>query len=287
MGPWSDALDDLLRDLFLVTLVVNGWFLFRHSGDMGRAVSAVEEAAHELGMLSEVLVRMEREPFQSPLLSSLRASLDAEGEPPSRRLARLKRLVEYLDSRDNVFVRVLEPFVLWTPHLALAVEDWRAHAGQAVRRWLHAAGEMEALCSLASHAYEHPAGPLPRSSSTKGPWLEAEGLGHPLLPEAQVVRNSITIGGELQVFVVSGSNMSGKSTMLQGIASVSTRCWLQAGAHLRGVQFRPIAARSGCVDPADRLAAGRWRLAFLRGDLTPAPDSRSDRGPAARPLPDR
>jgi hypothetical protein len=228
---WSAATDNLLRDLFLVTLLINGWFLYRHNNSMGRAVSAVEEAAHELGMLSEVLVRMEREPFNSPLLSGLRASLDAEGEPPSRRLARLKRLVEYLDSRDNVFVRVLEPFVLWTPHLALAVEDWRAHSGFAVRRWLHAAGEMEALCSLASHAYEHPADPFPEFVET-GPWLEADGLAHPLLPETQAVRNSIKIGGELRVFVVSGSNMSGKSTMLRtlGVNVVLA----QAGAPVRG-----------------------------------------------------
>ena len=97
----------------------------------------------------------------APLLAGLRASLDAEGEPPSRQLARLKRLVENLDSRDNVVVRVLEPFILWTPHLAVRVEDWRAQSGTAVRRWLQAAGEMEALCSLASHAFEHPADPFP------------------------------------------------------------------------------------------------------------------------------
>src|ERR1035441_9579807 len=87
-----DSVDGLVRDLFLVALVVNGWFLYRHSGVLGAAVSAVEEAAHELGLLSEVLVSMEREPFGCPLLGGLRASLDAEGEPPSRQLARLKRL---------------------------------------------------------------------------------------------------------------------------------------------------------------------------------------------------
>src|SRR5260370_39846418 len=139
---------------------------------------------------------MEREQFRCPLLAELRSSLDVEGEAPSRRLARLKRLVEYLDSRDNVFVRVLEPFLLWTPHLALKVEDWRAHSGAAVRRWLHAAGEMEALCSLASHAYEHPADPFAEFTAP-GPWLEGEGLGDPLLPGGKVGRNDIPIGGGL------------------------------------------------------------------------------------------
>ena len=254
VAHWSEALDGLLRDFFLVTLLINGWFLYRHSGAMGAAVSAVEEAAHEMGLISEVLLRMEREPFRSPLLSSLRASLDAEGEPPSRRLARLKRLVEYLDSRDNVFVRVLEPFILWTPHLALAVEDWRAHSGAAVRRWLHAAGEMEALCSLASHAYEHPADPFP-DFVPEGPWLEAEGLGHPLIPEDKVVRNAIQIGGELHVFVVSGSNMSGKSTMLRtlGVNVVLA----QAGGPVRGHRLRlsPLAVGAS-IRLTDSLQGG-------------------------------
>jgi hypothetical protein len=226
----TDGVDGLVRDLFLVALVANGWFLYRQSGVLGAAVSAVEEAAHELGLLSEVLVRMEREEFRCPLLAGLRASLDAEGEPPSRQLARLKRLVENLDSRDNVVVRVLEPFILWTAHLALQVEDWRAFSGGAVRRWLHAAGEMEALCSLASHAFEHPADTFPEFAPA-GPWIDAEAIGHPLLAEDKVVRNDIRIGGALRVIVVSGSNMSGKSTMLRtlGVNAVLA----QAGAPVR------------------------------------------------------
>jgi hypothetical protein len=255
---WSEAADALLRDLFLVALLVNGWYLYRHSGAMGTAVSAVEEAAHELGLISEVLVRMEREPFSSPLLSGLRASLNSEGAPPSRRLARLKRLVELLDSRDNVFVRILEPFILWTPHLALQVEDWRAHSGPAVRRWLHAAGEMEALCSLASHAYEHPSDPFPEFTA-EGPWIEAEALGHPLLPEDRVVRNDIQIGGTLQVFVVSGSNMSGKSTMLRtlGVNVVLA----QAGAPVRAKRLRlsPLAVGAS-IRLTDSLQGGVSRF---------------------------
>uniref|UniRef100_Q020U0 DNA mismatch repair protein MutS domain protein n=1 Tax=Solibacter usitatus (strain Ellin6076) TaxID=234267 RepID=Q020U0_SOLUE len=255
LAPQMDA---LLLDFFLVALLINGWFLYRHSGEMGAAASQVEEAAHELGLLSEVLVRMEREQFRCPLLAGLRSSLDVEGAPPSHRLARLKRLVEYLDSRDNVFVRVLEPFLLWTPHLALKVEDWRAHSGTAVRRWLHAAGEMEALCSLASHAYEHPADPFPEFTP-EGPWLEGEGLGHPLLPESKVVRNDIRIGGELRVYVVSGSNMSGKSTMLRtlGVNAVLA----QAGAPVRAHRLRlsPLAIGAS-IRLTDSLQGGVSRF---------------------------
>jgi hypothetical protein len=258
----TDGVDGLVRDLFLVALLVNGWFLYRQSGALGAAVSAVEEAAHELGLMSEVLVRMEREPFRCPLLAALRASLDVAGEPPSRQLARLKRLVENLDSRDNVFVRVLEPFILWTPHLALQVEDWRALSGNAVRRWLHAAGEMEALCSLASHAFEHPADPFPEFAAEGppgSPWIEAEAIGHPLLAEDKVVRNDIRLGGALRVIVVSGSNMSGKSTMLRTLGVNAVLAQAGAPVRARRLKLSPLSVGAS-IRLTDSLQGGVSRF---------------------------
>jgi DNA mismatch repair ATPase MutS len=245
----------------LVALVANGSFLYRQRRLFGAVTAAVEEASHELGLLSEVLCRVEKERFQSPLLAELRASLDSEGEPPSQRLARLKRLMEYLDSRDNVFVRVMEVFILWTPHMAIRVEDWRRHSGAAVRRWLNAAGDLEALCSLASHAFEHPGDPFPEFTpeSNNAPYLEADSIGHPLLADDRVVRNSVLIGGELRLLVVSGSNMSGKSTMLRtlGVNAVLA----QAGAPVRAGRLRisPLAVGAS-IRVSDSLQGGVSRF---------------------------
>ena len=271
----TDGVDGLVRDLFLVALLANGWFLYRQNDALAATVSAVEEAAHELGLLSEVLVRMEREGFGCPLLAGLRASLDAQGEPPSRQLGRLKRLVENLDSRDNVIVRVLEPFILWTPHLALQVEDWRARSGGAVRRWLHAAGEMEALCSLGSHAFEHPADPFPEFAA-EGPWIEAEAMGHPLLAEDKVVRNDLRIGGALRVMVVSGSNMSGKSTMLRTVGVNVVLAQAGGVVRARRMTLSPVAVGAS-IRLMDSLQGGvsRFYAEILRLrqilDLTSGP----------------
>jgi hypothetical protein len=247
-----------LRDFFLVALVVNGFFLYRFHQRVGAVVHAVEEAAHELKLLSETLVRLERETFQSPLLAMLRASLDAEGDPPSRRLARLDRLTDYLDSRDHLLVKMAEPFVFWTTHLAFAVENWRRGSGKVVRRWLTALGEMEALCSLASHAFEHPADPFPEFAES-GPWLEAEGVAHPLIAEDRVVRNDVRLGGELRVMIVSGSNMSGKSTLLRtlGVNVVLA----QAGAPVRARRLRlsPLAVGASIL-VTDSLQGGISRF---------------------------
>jgi nitrate reductase NapE component len=248
------GLDALARDLALAVLLVNGLFLHRHRPATAAVVDAVEEAAHELGLLSEVLVRLERERFQSGLLAALRRSLDTEGEPPSMRIARLNRLMERLDSRDHVIVRVLEPFLLWTMHTALGVENWRRRCGRTVRRWLTATGEIEALCAFAGYAFDHPEDPFPEFAEG-GACLEAEGVCHPLIPAGRAVRNDVRLGGALRVLVVSGSNMSGKSTLLRtlGVNAVLA----QAGAPVRARRLRlsPLAVGAS-IRLSDSLQGG-------------------------------
>lgn len=243
-----------LGDLFWIALLVNAAFLYRIRGSMAEVAAGVEASAHELRLLAGVLGRLEQEKFRSPLLAGLRSSLDTEGEPPSQRIARLRRLMEYLDSRDNVFVRLAEFFILWTPHVAIKVEKWRRHSGPSVRRWLVALGEMEALCSLASHAFEHPDDPFPEFT-TASPQFEAEAIGHPLLEESRLVRNDVRLGGELRLLVVSGSNMSGKSTMLRtlGVNAILA----QAGAPVRAkrLMLSPLAVGAS-LHVVDSLQSG-------------------------------
>ncbi len=276
----SESIATLLRDFFLVAIFINSLFLYRLRKRVDSVVAAVDESAHELKLLSEVLVRLERETFRSPVLAALRASLDAEGDPPSRRLARLNRLMELLDSREHMLVRMLEPFTLWTTHLAFAIENWRRHSGPAARRWLTATGEIEALCSLANHAFEQPDDPFPEfapdASGGAAPWIEAEGIGHPLIPEDRVVRNDVRIGGGLRILVVSGSNMSGKSTLLRtlGVNAILA----QAGAPVRARRLRlsPLAVGAS-IRITDSLQGGvsRFYAEILRLrqilDLTAGP----------------
>jgi len=113
-------------------------------------------------------------------------------------------------------MKLLGLWLLWTLHLCYFAEDWRAIWGPAIRRWLSAMGEMEALASLSGYCYEHPRSTFPEFV-TASPFFEAEGLGHPLLAEDRLVSNDARLGADLRVLVVSGSNMSGKSTLLRTI----------------------------------------------------------------------
>jgi hypothetical protein len=284
------------RDFFLLALLVNGIFFYRIRPRMEAVVAAVDEAAHELRLVSEVLLLLEGEAFHAPLLAELRSSLDAEGAPrgagaalprglsprpaegsslgaegtppgadprpakapPSARLARLGRIVDCLDSRENIFVRLTEPFFLWTPYWAIEAEKWRRESGPTVRRWLTALGAIEALSSLASHAYEHPDDSFPEFAA-EGPWLEAEGIAHPLIAEARAIRNDVRLGGELRVLIVSGSNISGKSTLLRTLGTNVALAQAGAPVRARRMKLSPLALGAS-IRVTDSLAEGVSRF---------------------------
>ena len=218
---------ELWRDPFFVMLAAVAIFILRYRRVVAQVVEAVEQPAHDLALLSKVLARLERERFTSARLLELRASLDVAGLPPSTRLAKLNRLIELLEERENPFMRALGPLMLWTEQLAFAIEAWRKVSGPALRRWLAAVGEIEALCCLAAYAFERPADVFPEFVADTA-CFDGEEMAHPLLDPSRVVRNSVRLGGDLRVLIVSGSNMSGKSTLLRtvGINAVLA----QAGA---------------------------------------------------------
>jgi hypothetical protein len=220
------------RDPFFAMLAAVALFIARYRRAVARVVEAVEQPAHDLALLASVLGRVERERFTAPRLVELRASLDVAGLPPSARIAKLNRLIELLEERENPFMKALGPLVLWTEQLAFAIEAWRRVSGPALRRWLAAVGEIEALCALAAYAYEHPADVFPEFESGAA-CFEGDQMAHPLLDPSRVVRNSVRLGGDLRVLIVSGSNMSGKSTLLRtvGINAVLAQAGAPVCAH--------------------------------------------------------
>ncbi|MSV28410.1 MAG: mismatch repair protein [Bryobacterales bacterium] len=219
---------------------------------------SAEQAAGGLSMLASVLKRIEPERFTAPSLAALRNALDTGGLPPSKQIARLNRLVELIDSRDNVALRIIGPPLLYGTHLAFAVEAWRARAGVHVRQWLDAVGEIEALSSLAAYSYEHPDDAFPEFAD--GPALfDGENLGHPLLPAARTVRNSVQLHEGLKLLLVSGSNMSGKSTLLRTVG-INTALAM-AGAPVRAARLRlsPLAVGAS-IRITDSLQGGASRF---------------------------
>ncbi len=219
----------------------------------------VESLAPDLEVLAQVLARMERERFSAPKLVELQAALKVEGVPPSRAFARLARLLEYFEQRRSTIVAALDRFVFWSLQVAFGIEAWRRKFGPSIRPWLAAVGELEALCAIAGYAYEHPGDVFPEFVVPQQGLFEARGLAHPIIPEAKAVRNDLALGGELRLAIISGANMTGKSTLVRavGVNAVLAQC----GAPVRAMRLRlsPLAvAASICV--LDSLQGGVSRF---------------------------
>jgi hypothetical protein len=176
-----------------------------------------DAATYDLGLLTELLARIERETFTTPRLADLQARLSSDGEPPSRLIARLHRYIAARDALRNEFVRPFALLLLVRSQAAVAIDRWHAAHRATLGEWLNAVGELEAFSSLATYSFEHPADPFPELRAGQ-PAFDAAGLAHPLLASRTAVANDVTLGGGgPQVLVVSGSNMSGKSTLLRAV----------------------------------------------------------------------
>lgn len=200
-----------------------------------RVFVTVETPAHELELLALLLKRLESETFSSPALVRLRGSLTADGKPASRHIERLTKLVHHFDSARNQFFRAVAAPLVWLPQFAMAIENWRGHFGPHIGEWMAAVGEFEALCSLACFAYERPSATFPELidpelSGSDERRFDAEALAHPLIPPQEAIANDVSLGGDVRLWIVSGSNMSGKSTLLRAIGLSAVLAWAGAPA---------------------------------------------------------
>jgi hypothetical protein len=204
-------------------------------------IRSASGATRDLSLLAGLLARLEAEPARCPKLSALRTALESEGLPPSRRIAELRRAADLLEARQNQFFAPLGALLLWGTHFGLAVESWRAHHGPALARWIDAAAELEALVALAAYAYEHPADPFPELVET-GAVFDGVALGHPLLSADRCVRNDVHLASPgRQAYMVSGSNMSGKSTLLRTVGINTVMALAGAPVRAQSLRLSPLA----------------------------------------------
>lgn len=216
-GLWLASV--VSRPVLLAGLALAGSFGVLYRARVRDVLAAVEGPCRDLSVLASLLSILESEGLGSPHLASLKQALGSDEEAASRRIRRLARLVELLDARRNQLFAPLAALLLWGTQFAFALEAWRARSGPSVARWLAAVGELDALLALSCYAFENPDDPFPELAEPPkhSARFEATELGHPLIPAARLVRNDVSLGPTLRLLVVSGSNMSGKSTLLRAI----------------------------------------------------------------------
>ncbi len=205
-----------------------------------QVVGSLEDPERDLELLSRILTRLEREQFNGGRLGELSSSLATGGVPPSRRIRRLARLADLLNAMHNQLFAPFGLLLMWSTQFAFAIEEWRQQFGGSIPGWLDAAGEFEALSSLAGYAYEHPADPFPELMED-GFLLAGVGLGHPLLSAARCVRNDVRLDRSCRLLVVSGSNMSGKSTLLRTVGVNVVLALAGAPVRAGSLKLSPVA----------------------------------------------
>ena len=173
--------------------------VFRHYAKLFRLVSSV--------------------PFGSPLLRDLQAALVTDHHTADRQMARLHHLMELADLRRSALVHLpVQILTLWDFHVVLLVERWQCRAGRAVRRWFDTLATFEALAALAALRFDNPSWAFAQVAAEAGEdVLDATQLGHPLLAPGVRVDNDVRIGPPGTFLLVTGSNMSGKSTLLRAV----------------------------------------------------------------------
>jgi hypothetical protein len=223
-------------------------------------IHAVDAASDDLAVFAHVLAVIEGSTASAPRLAALGARLRRDGRPPSALLAALQRHVSLLNQCEhNPYARVVSTPLLARAQLAVAIDRWHAAHRTALADWLAVVGEFEALAALATYAYEHPDDPLP-SVVSDGPRFEARDLAHPLLPGTGGVANDVRIGGDdPHLLIVSGSNMSGKSTMLRAVGVNTVLALAGAPVRASSLTLSPLAI-GATITVDDSLQAGHSRF---------------------------
>ncbi|MGK2855577.1 MAG: MutS-related protein, partial [Thermoanaerobaculia bacterium] len=242
----------------LALMVAQAALAFPLRARVAAALQGVERAGEDLRVLSQLLTIVESRTFEAPRLARLRGSLVSGTVPASQAISSLERLVELLDSVRNAFFVAIAPILLWRTNLAIRVSAWRERHGADVPRWIDSAADLEALLSLAAWAFERPGHSYP-SIADGPPRVEATALGHPLIPTDRRVDNDVSIGAPARLLIVSGSNMSGKSTMMRAIGVNSVLAL--AGAPVCAASMSLTRIRIGAsIRINDSLAAGQSKF---------------------------
>jgi hypothetical protein len=230
---------------FLAVLMLARLAGRRLGGGLRDGLNRVETRSPLFLALAALLGRLARERLETPAL----AGLTAEAKRGARGFRELARLV----GRSP-----LAWLLLGRDAVALSVEAWRERSGPDLARWLGALGQAEALCALAAYTCDNPTDPFPEVVSTAA-CFEAKGLCHPLLPRDRCVANDVSLSGVLRLLMVSGSNMSGKSTLLRCVGINAVLALAGAPVRAGGLRLLPLVV-GATLRVQDSLQAGRSRF---------------------------
>jgi hypothetical protein len=216
------------------------------------AVSSTEGAFLRYGSMLELLENLEP---KSELLRDLRERVMKSGVRPSSAMQEFRRKVGWFDLRHNGLVHpAANILLLWDIQCVLALEAWQRRAGRTARDWFAALGELEALSSWANLAHDEPDYTFPEIVESDARFV-ALGLGHPLIDAPSRVTNDVSLPESGTALLVTGSNMSGKSTLLRAMGLAAVIAMAGGPVAARQMQIACMAVRTS-IRVSDSLESG-------------------------------
>ena len=242
-----------------LSLLVNGAIVFFTRPVVSQIIASVETPASHLAILALLIQRIEQENFQAPLLQQWIIQLRAGGLPAAAQIRRLERLIDWLGAGSHPIVKVVQLAFLWPLQVALRIELWRRQSGVHIGEWINALAGFEALSALASLAFERPTWEFPELLSPAQANLTATSLRHPLIAEQRCIANDVTLNETQRLLIVSGSNMSGKSTLLRTIGLNTVLAWAGAPVNASRLLISPLQTGAS-IRVTDSLQDNRSRF---------------------------
>ena len=228
-----------IRDPFLGLLLGEILLAYFLRESIQQALSTLERAYEDIKGLSLLLQRIEAEQFEAAPLRAMAGALSSHAQSAAVTFSKLATIVNLVESRRNPLLAPLLLLVMYPLQAALAAERWRCKHGRVIQRWLQILGEIEALISLARFAYEHPEYPFPEFLEGTAAF-KAIALGHPLLAAERRIANDVDVSAPIRVLLVSGSNMSGKSTLLRAVGINTVLAMAGAPVCAQRLQLTPL-----------------------------------------------
>lgn len=197
-----------------------GIFLVLSFGIIKRATYIQETYGKQLKSLNgyaRLIALAKAEEWKSAGMQELMERFNLNGQSPIQALQQLSKELDRLDLRNNQFLYVLlEGSIFFQLQEIVRIERWKVRYGQHISEWLETVGELDALCSLGTFAYNHPQYTYPELTEKPFCFLATQ-MGHPLMPASQCVKNDATIPSRPFFLIITGANMAGKSTYLRTI----------------------------------------------------------------------
>jgi hypothetical protein len=256
-------------------ILLQAWLVFRTRRDAGAVSAIVAPWQGAFERLARAFHAVEHLRLDAPLLERLRRELLDESRDASLELARLDRILGWFALRNSEWAHPpINTLLSWDVHCVVALERWQNGSGRRLRKWLEALGQIEALSSLAGAAYDNPEYTFPEF--IEGPaQLSAAGLGHALLGPGVRVHNDVCLPAPGRALLVTGSNMSGKSTLLRAMGLATVMAFAGGPVCARSLRLSTVSVYTS-LRVTDSLADGVSRfyaeLARLRSMLAAVRD---------------